>query len=119
MGRYVLNAAEHPPFGKAFTLARMGGRVIERPLGLDHLPAGQQLICVVKNYEFEAALVVEDENQLAQVNDPNDPRPMIFFLMPGETVEGLLEAVRQDAARINRAAAKLIPADGNGRAFDC
>lgn len=48
-----------------------------------------QLVCLVKNPMFSAALVVIGENDRECVFDPKETRPQLFFLVEESKLEGV------------------------------
>ena len=105
-GRYV----QGPTFGKAEYLVSQGAKRRRKPNAFP-LGKGRQLIAVVRNPAFEAALWVQDDIDWKRVKRIDD-RPVVWLEIPNEP---LFTAEREPLERVlDEGAAR--PFDG-GRAI--
>jgi hypothetical protein len=61
----------------------------ERPISLKKLPKGRALIAVVQNTKFDAAMFVDNEQELMRIALDRSGRPVTFLLMERKLAEEL------------------------------
>lgn len=78
-----------PVRGKVTYLHDIGAVRIKRPETFNDVPYGEALICVVANPGFDAALLVQDEEEFQMAADHGDLRPKTWLLMGKQMAEEL------------------------------
>jgi hypothetical protein len=83
---YYLNSLDWPADGKTEALLAGATEIFRPPKKVDPT-ASSMLICVVRNFSFDAAAFIYSEAELRAFNDPKDPRPHNGLLLPRELAE--------------------------------
>jgi hypothetical protein len=86
MGYYInhINGKQLPSVGKAQKLISEGAIRIGIPTEFQ-----DNLVCVVENFFFDAAVYAYDEREMTEFINPNDYRPKTWLIVPNaDTLSG-------------------------------
>ncbi len=91
MGRYIIPS---PAFGKPEIISACGG--IPALCLPDRITPDSDIvyICIVLEHSHEAALVVEDDEQLARIQNPDDWRPKFLMVISRDNLTELEKMYR-------------------------